>query len=228
MIVADAEDLPFADGLFDYIIASHVLEHVDKPEKFLGELARVGKRGYIETPSEISELMIDKPYHLWLVNQSGGKLFLKRKVRTGDFGKLFARFIDSEEHFRKLTTKYRSLFFVSHEWDGGIDFEITDKDSYPFDYSSVETVDSLITKAQEAYAIERSFMVKMKRSVEKRVVKIDKLLNRKRAQKRPIEEILVCPSCKGGVVWQSEKIVCKGCGIDYELKDGIPRMLIPE
>jgi len=228
MIVADAEDLPFAEGSFDYIIASHVLEHVDKPEKFLGELARVGKRGYIETPSEISELMIDKPYHLWLVNQLDGKLFLKRKVRTGDFGKLFARLIDSEEHFNKFSARYRSLFFVSHEWEGGIDFEITDQNSYPFDYNSVEAVDSLLAKAQEAYEVERSFLIKMKRSVDKRVVKIDKLLSRKRTQKRPIEEILVCPACKGGVEWHSEKVVCKGCGIDYELKDGIPRMLIPE
>ena len=39
-------------------------------------------------------------------------------------------------------------------------------------------------------------------------------------------EILACPSCKGEVVVEQEKIVCRQCGRKYPIKDGIPIMLI--
>lgn len=39
--VADAQDLPFADGAFDVVICSQVLEHLVNPEAALREFARV-------------------------------------------------------------------------------------------------------------------------------------------------------------------------------------------
>ena len=41
-------------------------------------------------------------------------------------------------------------------------------------------------------------------------------------------EILACPSCKGDVELNNQKIVCKKCGLKYPVKDGIPIMLIDE
>lgn len=43
-IVADAENLPFADNSFDWVISSHVLEHVPNFEKALAEIRRVTKK----------------------------------------------------------------------------------------------------------------------------------------------------------------------------------------
>src|SRR5215218_4599572 len=40
---ADAADMPFADGAFDYVICSNLLEHVTDPERVAAELARVGR-----------------------------------------------------------------------------------------------------------------------------------------------------------------------------------------
>lgn len=42
-----AEKLPFPDNYFDYILARHVLEHVDDVDKTLGEIKRVTKKGAI-------------------------------------------------------------------------------------------------------------------------------------------------------------------------------------
>lgn len=56
-IVGDAEDLPFVDDAFDFVIARHVLEHLNRPYKFVSELKRVSKGGYIETPSPFTELI---------------------------------------------------------------------------------------------------------------------------------------------------------------------------
>ena len=54
-ILSFGENLPFKDKVFDYVIAAHVLEHTPNPEKFLSELQRVGKAGYIETPDAFME-----------------------------------------------------------------------------------------------------------------------------------------------------------------------------
>jgi len=55
LIVGDATALPFQSGSFDYVYASHVLEHVDSPELTCKEIMRVGSAGYIETPSPFLE-----------------------------------------------------------------------------------------------------------------------------------------------------------------------------
>ena len=47
----NVENTPFKDKEFDFVIASHILEHVDDPFKFCNELTRIGKRGYIEVPT---------------------------------------------------------------------------------------------------------------------------------------------------------------------------------
>ncbi len=54
-VLGYAENLPFKDQSFDFIIASHVLEHSTDPDKFLAELMRVGKAGYIEVPHAFGE-----------------------------------------------------------------------------------------------------------------------------------------------------------------------------
>ena len=59
--------LPFKDKEFDFIIASHVIEHVDDISFFLNELARVGKQGYIEVPTKLEDNLVfeNKKDHLW-------------------------------------------------------------------------------------------------------------------------------------------------------------------
>ena len=39
LIVADAQELPFKDGAFDYIVCFHILEHMPDPAQFLREIA---------------------------------------------------------------------------------------------------------------------------------------------------------------------------------------------
>ncbi len=40
--------------------------------------------------------------------------------------------------------------------------------------------------------------------------------------------ILACPDCKSDVQLKNNKIVCKGCGRSYPIRDGIPIMIIDE
>lgn len=41
-------------------------------------------------------------------------------------------------------------------------------------------------------------------------------------------DILACPDCKSDVVYKENKIICRGCGRKYPVKNGIPIMLIDE
>jgi SAM-dependent methyltransferase len=50
-VEADVCDLPFADKSFDFVYCAHVLEHVPDPLVACREIMRVGRRGYIETPT---------------------------------------------------------------------------------------------------------------------------------------------------------------------------------
>lgn len=79
LVLGLCEELPFKDKSFDFIIASHVLEHTDDPEKFLTELMRVGKAGYIETTEGWFEKMCAFTYHRLEVSANKERLFIRKK-----------------------------------------------------------------------------------------------------------------------------------------------------
>lgn len=66
--VEDINYLPFEDKSYDFVYCSHVLEHVDNPKCACEELMRVGKRGYLETPSLMTDVMFSwaKGMHKWV------------------------------------------------------------------------------------------------------------------------------------------------------------------
>lgn len=50
------EPLPFPDKSFDFVYCRHVLEDLFDPFRLIREIERVGKAGYIETPSPMAEM----------------------------------------------------------------------------------------------------------------------------------------------------------------------------
>ena len=150
-IQGDAEAMPFCDKKFNYILASHIAEHVTDPEKFCKELVRVGERGYIETPSKFAEILFDEPFHRWYVYTENGKLIFKKiasRERLGLLGKFFyAVFYINIERERKntiiLSNKYLRYIsncivswlirkplvrfgrlYTSFEWDESFEIEV--------------------------------------------------------------------------------------------------------
>lgn len=76
---SDAARMPFADGVFDYVICSHVLEHVVDPGAVIDEIVRVGRAGYIEVPEAASAKIVDFPSHLWWCTIDHGTLVFTAK-----------------------------------------------------------------------------------------------------------------------------------------------------
>jgi glycosyltransferase involved in cell wall biosynthesis len=86
-VICDATALPFRDGSIDFVIASHIAEHIDEPEDFCRELARAAKAGYIETPSPLADYLLDEEYHQWRVGGRGSDIRFARKAPKGAVAK---------------------------------------------------------------------------------------------------------------------------------------------
>jgi len=131
-VQADAQQLPFKPGAFDYVICRHVVEHLEEPETFFREVSRVGQAGYIETPSAIWErLHPTRTYHRWYVLEIDGELVLLRKPadHTGSsFGHLFETLNTHSPEYRLFIRRYADLFYVRYRWRDEIDYCVNPTD----------------------------------------------------------------------------------------------------
>ena len=78
----DGTTFPFPDKAFDYVICSHVVEHVPDVEAFVSECFRVARRGYFEYPLCYYEYLYNFDVHLNLVKHIDGTLRYMRKSDT--------------------------------------------------------------------------------------------------------------------------------------------------
>lgn len=225
-VEADGQHLPFADKAFDYVICSHVLEHVTDPVQFISELERVASRGYIETPSEIGERLYGWHYHHWVVNLVAGRLLLRRNSGPPQFGRLFHRFAATDKHWKRFHLTHPTLFLVRYEWEDRINYELLPDEEPALDFTCPETLDRL-----SATETARHPWVALIKSLVPRgaVSRLKSLWVRgRRRPTKCLEDILVCPTCKGGVTWGSHRLDCRSCGRDYPIIDGIPRFTTAE
>jgi len=76
--------LPFRDKAFDYIICSHVFEHVPIEELLIlsSEIMRVAKRAYLEFPRPVYDLIYNFDVHLNLLDIVDGSVIVLEKSKT--------------------------------------------------------------------------------------------------------------------------------------------------
>ena len=113
--------LPFKDKEFDFVIASHVIEHVEDFEFFIKELERISSKGYIELPSRLGDNLVfeNKNDHIWwfYFDDITNKLIVSKKNQLIDpfitvaTAKLF------EEIFRESLV-------IELAWEEKIDYKI--------------------------------------------------------------------------------------------------------
>ncbi len=134
-INADGEKLPFKDHEFDYVICCHVLEHVEDPVQFLGEIFRVGKRGYLETPSLIGEVLAPRESHKWIIHEHRNRLYLVDKKKLGFvsngyyLGDFVQDYLPKNSLGFKLTERtHPNMMTVRIEWESNFDYEVEPQD----------------------------------------------------------------------------------------------------
>ncbi len=126
VVFYDGTRFPFADKEFDYVICSHVLEHVPDVAGFLSEIFRVGKMGYLEYPLITYEYMHNIGAHLNYLKWSGNKMFHMKKSETplNVFKPVqdvfFATLIRGYNQFYE---KLPDFFFEGFEWHAPFEIE---------------------------------------------------------------------------------------------------------
>ncbi len=233
LVAADGQYLPFADGAFDYVICSHVLEHVEEPTLLISELMRVAKRGYIETPSEIAERIYGWPYHQWVVNKVNGRLLLQKKEDASKFGQLFHALAAGDKLWQRFHLTHHHLFLVQYEWEDEIDYEILPQGKSPLNLECPETLAALTMQHNNVSMLShwlRRHLPLLKNAVPSgilaRVKTVVGVLFRARGSPaKTLREILVCPQCKGEIIWTEENLHCKTCARNYPIINGIPRLM---
>ncbi len=82
VVFYDGKKFPFEDRAFDYIICSHVLEHVPDLEAFLSEVFRVAPKGYFEFPKVTYEYLYNIDAHLNYLKFENNTLYYLKKDKT--------------------------------------------------------------------------------------------------------------------------------------------------
>ena len=113
--------LPFKDKEFDFVVASHVMEHVEDIDFFIKELERVSKKGYIELPTMLEDNLVfeNKKDHLWHMDFDDVefKLLISKKVQ-------YFEPMLTVSSIKKLNEIFRRSFVLELFWENKIDYQI--------------------------------------------------------------------------------------------------------
>ena len=175
-INADGESLPFKDSEFDYVICCQVLEHVDDPYKFVKELSRVAKKGYLETPSLIGEFLFPKKSHRWVILDLDDKLIFFEKSKMpgnylNNYGEVFLNYLPYESlPYKLLWLTEGDLMINRYEWKDSIDIIVNPEDpkylSYflnPWDKAMAKSIFKPRSTRQELGNTARALVYMIKR-----------------------------------------------------------------
>tara|TARA_Y100000590_G_scaffold460189_1_gene618984 strand:+ start:639 stop:1253 length:615 start_codon:yes stop_codon:yes gene_type:complete len=120
-IKINGKNLPFKDKEFDFVIASHVIEHVEDFEFFINELERISSKGYIELPTRLGDNLVfeNKNDHIWwfCYDDINNNLIASRR------NQLIEPFItvSSAKNLEKI---FRESLVIELMWEKKIDYKI--------------------------------------------------------------------------------------------------------
>ena len=210
-VLGFVENLPFKDDVFDFVIASHVLEHSKDPAKFLSEIQRVSKNGYIEVPDAFFERLACYLDHRLEITDINNELIIRKKknyIQDKELEGLFSNKV--KPVFGNIVSKYPFRFNVRYYWskdNGGIKYKIVNPD-YEFDWEAPET---------NEFSGKPTFVGKVKANLLKVVRKY--FSQNRRNSNIKLEDILMCPKCKESNFAQNDLsfLTCACCGSGYPI-----------
>ncbi len=130
-LVCDAHDLPFADGLFDAVIANAVLEHVADPYRCVDEVHRVlGPGGFVYAVTPFMQQVHMGPYDFTRFTHLGHRRLFRRfsEERSGvangpamvlawSFDRFLAAFAEGKRAHTVLRSLARLIIFPVKYFD---------------------------------------------------------------------------------------------------------------
>jgi SAM-dependent methyltransferase len=214
-VLGFVENLPFRDGAFDFVIASHVLEHSPDPGRFIAELQRVARAGYIETPDAFMERINPYHDHRLEVTVRKNRLIIRKKSNwcvDPDLIELY------EQRAKPWVAggaipRHPFDFHIRYYWSDRIDHEILN----PYVDASWEAPKTLATYQFSGGRVRKRLLSGLRYlfSQNERNSRID------------LVSLMRCPVCKGESLRSvAATLVCAGCGKEHPVRNGgIPDMI---
>jgi len=211
IVFADACRMPFRDKTFDYVIAFHVLEHIPRPELFLGELMRVAKAGYIETPDAFFERINPFRFHRLEVTDVDGRLVIFKKPswrHATDLVDMYERKL-KDPQFIKFATEHPAPFHTRFYWEGSIPYVVQNPEvdaAWPLPQNTQED----LTGKRSPRARIRSYLVRAIRFA---------FSQNSRNRSLDLFSILRCPGCAADPIIEKNPttLYCGSCGAEYPM-----------
>lgn len=214
-VLGFVENLPFRDGAFDFVIASHVLEHSADPERFVSELQRVARAGYIETPDAFMERVNPYHDHRLEVTVRNNQLVIRKKADWCADRELVELYEQRAKPWLAGETipRHPFDFHVRYYWADRIDHEILNPD---VDAAWVPPETPEVSRPAWGGA-------------RKRLLGALRSLFSQRARNRHIDllSLMRCPVCTcENLRREGATVACAGCGSAHPVRDGgIPVMI---
>ena len=235
IVVGDGYTLPFKDKQFDYVICSHVLEHMRYPDRFAKELMRVGKAGYIEVPNIYGERLFGWGFHLWHCEYKNKSLIMTPKKHKERFGEFFHRLIAKELWFRRFFEEHEKTFYIKFEWKDSFRV-VVNRSPHTENYllKIDRKIDELLKKVEwnkwkdiQFYArwMGQRIVKKAKKELRQFIWNLQILIAPKSIVFSLIP-LLRCVKCHANVSYTKKTIYCTKCHATYPLESTIPIMLL--
>ena len=125
----DGNVLPFKDNEFDFVIASHVIEHVKDVKTFINELSRISSKGYIELPTVLEDNLVfeNKKDHIWHMefDDIQNKLNISEKIQ-------YLEPVITVSTSKKFSKIFRQSLVLELYWEDNIEFNLIQKNKNDF------------------------------------------------------------------------------------------------
>lgn len=221
LVAGDASALPFKTGIFDVIVSTHVIEHLEDPASFFEEAARVARSGLFTAPNAIQERLFSYPGHLWLIERQGDVLHFVGKsqpVVDREVYEFFEKHImNSNLGVDGFTIDHWSSLEIDYYWTGKPKISVEGVPFIPEIRASTERNSAVVRHRVKGVEKVRLQIKQILRA------SIHRLLSKN--QKINLAEIIACPKCHGEVVMTTD-VYCAHCDLHYPIIEGIPIMLI--
>jgi SAM-dependent methyltransferase len=130
-VLGFVENLPFKDHAFDFVIAAHVLEHSADPARFIAELQRVAKAGYIEVPDAFMERINPYMDHRLEITSRNNQLVIRKKESWQHDAQVIELYEDRVKPVftGDLIPWHPFEFHVRYYWENEISYVIVNPDT---------------------------------------------------------------------------------------------------
>ena len=122
--------LPFKDKEFDFVITSHVIEHVEDVNFFIKELQRISSKGYIELPTILEDNLVfeNKNDHLWHMefDDVNHQLLIRKRIQ-------YLEPVLTVSVAKKLAQYFRQSLILELFWENSIEFNLMENNSFKYE-----------------------------------------------------------------------------------------------